>query len=119
MMGILRDAGIKGWRRGSRMFGKPDFVFSKHKVVVFVDGCFWHRCRRPGHWKPPGNNAKVWRQKLQKNVLRDRAVNRQLRKDGWTVVRFWEHELRNPTACVGRLKKTLGDCLLIGFGEEK
>jgi DNA mismatch endonuclease (patch repair protein) len=108
MIEIFRSAGITGWRRGSRLLGKPDFVFSKEQIAVFVDGCFWHCCRRPGHSNLPVNNAEIWAEKLRKNVIRDKVVTRRLRKDGWIVVRFWEHDLRESNACVRRMKKVLG-----------
>ena len=69
---------------------RGDLVFTRAKVVVFVDGCFWHRC--PEHGTSPTNNAEWWRQKLDANVARDRRNDAALRGLGWTVVRVWEHE---------------------------
>lgn len=88
---LLRAAGIAGWRRNKAVFGKPDFVFPKQHLAVFVDGCFWHRCR--WHCNQPKQNAAFWRRKLDANKRRDQLVNRTLRQAGWTVVRVWEHEL--------------------------
>jgi len=102
---ILRKHHISGWRRGQTILGKPDFVFPKQKVALFVDGCFWHGC--PKHSNMPVNNREFWEKKLGGNKKRDRFVNRQLRKAGWNVVRFWEHDLRNPEAIVRRLSKVL------------
>jgi len=107
MIKIFRATQITGWRRGSMLFGRPDFVFPNIRVAVFVDGCFWHCCREPGHSKLPRNNAAFWQQKLQSNVKRDRLVTRTLRKEGWAVVRVWEHDLRHATRCVRRIKKAL------------
>jgi DNA mismatch endonuclease (patch repair protein) len=73
--------------------GRPvraDVAFPGARVVVFVDGCFWHRC--PIHGTSPKANADYWGPKLDANVKRDRQVDRQLRNQGWTVVRVWEHE---------------------------
>jgi len=89
---VMRAHGITGWRRGSNVPGKPDFVFSKLKTAVFVDGCFWHGC--PIHATWPKNRAAFWLAKLTGNKARDRRVNRELRALGWKVVRIWEHELR-------------------------
>ena len=89
---IMRAGGITGWRRGSKLIGKPDFVFPVLKFAVFVDGCFWHGC--PIHGTQPKHNAKFWREKLARNHARDREVNRALRARGWRVLRIWEHELR-------------------------
>lgn len=89
---VFRVNGITGWRRGSRLPGKPDFVFPKLKTAVFVDGCFWHGC--PRHGTKPKANAKFWREKIRRNQARDKRVNRLLRTQDWHVLRIWEHELR-------------------------
>lgn len=68
---------------------RPDVVFTKQRVAVFVDGCFWHRC--PDHGLRPRSNSRYWEQKLDSNVKRDRAVTADLRGGGWIVVRLWEH----------------------------
>lgn len=75
---------------------RPDIVFTRYRVAVFVDGCFWHCC--PIHGTSPRSNAEYWGPKLEGNVARDRAVNEQLRNAGWTVIRAWEHE---PVQIVG------------------
>ena len=72
------------------MRSRPDIVFGPSKVAVFVDGCFWHRCRE--HGTTPKNNREWWNQKLDANVARDRRVDAQLSDAGWQVLRFWEHE---------------------------
>jgi DNA mismatch endonuclease (patch repair protein) len=101
---IFRATGITGWRRGSKMPGKPDFVFPKLKTAVFVDGCFWHGC--PRHGTKPKNRAAFWLAKLAGNKARDRNVNRVLRAKGWTVIRIWEHELarKNMPTLLKRLR---------------
>lgn len=114
---VFRARGITGWRRhirvsvegrrpkvegnprsGSRrstlvprLAVRPDFVFPKLRLAVFVDGCFWHAC--PQHGTKPRNNAAFWREKLSRNKARDRLVNQMLRRTGWRVLRVWEHEL--------------------------
>jgi DNA mismatch endonuclease (patch repair protein) len=70
---------------------RPDFVFRKARLALFVDGCFWHNC--PRHATKPKNNRAFWRRKLSANLKRDKLVNRALRRAGWRVVRIWEHEL--------------------------
>lgn len=81
---------------------RPDFVFQKQRVAVFVDGCFWHGC--PKHSNLPANNRAFWSRKLAANKARDRRVNRRLRKDGWRVVRIWEHDLgAHGEACIRRI----------------
>jgi DNA mismatch endonuclease (patch repair protein) len=76
-------------RAGGRLI-RPDIVFPKARIAVFVDGCFWHRC--PEHGVDPRHNAGYWGPKLQRNVARDREVDRALTEDGWSVIRVWEHE---------------------------
>jgi DNA mismatch endonuclease (patch repair protein) len=69
---------------------RPDVVFTRARVAVFVDGCFWHCC--PEHGTEPRRNTGYWGPKLARNVARDRAVDKALAADGWVVVRGWEHE---------------------------
>lgn len=69
---------------------RPDIVFTRRKIAVFVDGCFWHCC--PEHGRPPSVNTGYWSPKLQGNVDRDRLQTSLLQNDGWTVLRIWEHE---------------------------
>ena len=85
---------------------RPDFVFRRARLAVFVDGCFWHGC--PKHATQPKNNRAFWRRKLSTNKIRDRLVNQTLRRAGWRVVRIWECSLqRNPELCVGRIQRFL------------
>jgi len=93
---LFRRQRITGWRRQQAVFGKPDFVFPKLRVAVFVDGCFWHGC--PRHATKPRNNAAFWRKKLAANKARDLLVTRTLRRAGWRVLRIWEHELARKHA---------------------
>lgn len=88
---IFRANGMTGWRRKQRLFGKPDFVFRKSRVCVFVDGCFWHGC--PKCYRSPSSNEAYWATKIQRNKARDRLVSRTLRDAGWHVLRIWEHQL--------------------------
>jgi DNA mismatch endonuclease, patch repair protein len=107
MIQILRKHHISGWRRNQAVLGKPDFVFPKQKVALFVDGCFWHGCPLPKHSNMPKNNQEFWAKKLQGNKTRDKFVNRELRKMGWVVVRVWEHELSNPNRVAKRIFSAL------------
>jgi len=106
LMNMLRQNGITGWRRNQKVFGKPDFLFREARLALFVDGCFWHGC--PKHCKIPAGNRAFWKKKFAANKARDRRVNRVLRKNGWRVIRIWEHELaRRGDACVRRLADSL------------
>lgn len=76
----------------SKLTGKPDIVFTRQKVAVFVDGCFWHGC--PKCYKEPEQNRDFWRKKIESNRLRDNYVNNVLTQEGWKVVRVWEHDIK-------------------------
>lgn len=69
---------------------RADIVFTRARIVVFVDGCFWHGC--PDHGTLPASNRDWWRAKLRRNVERDRETDQRLTAAGWVVLRFWEHE---------------------------
>lgn len=71
--------------------GRPDLVFPGPRVAVYVDGCFWHGC--PEHYVRPRSSTDFWSDKLRTNVERDRRQTRTLEELGWTVCRFWEHEI--------------------------
>jgi len=78
---------------------RPDIVFTRVSLCVFVDGCFWHRC--PIHATDPKRNASYWTPKLAANVARDRRVDAALAAAKWKVVRVWEHE--DPAAAAARI----------------
>lgn len=69
---------------------RADLVFTRRKVAVFVDGCFWHGCPEHGTW--PERNATFWREKILANKTRDADTNERLTDAGWIVIRIWEHE---------------------------
>ena len=102
---IFRRHKITGWRRNQKIFGKPDFVFPKLKLAVFVDGCFWHGC--PKHRTLPAGNRSFWKKKFARNQSRDRLVNQTLRRAGWRVLRIWEHELarKNELRLLRRIQR--------------
>src|ERR1700733_13796768 len=92
LIALMRTRGIKGWRRKSSLPGRPDFVFPKSHVAVFVDGCYWHGCPRCS--LASKSNTSYWGPKIAGNRKRDRANAKALRIEGWSVIRIWEHELR-------------------------
>lgn len=67
-----------------------DLVFTRARVAVFIDGCYWHGC--PEHYTAPATNAPYWQDKVSTNRTRDAETNRILTERGWTVLRFWEHQ---------------------------
>ena len=100
---LLRANKIIGWRRNSRhVVGIPDFIFPKDQLAIFIDGCFWHGCPKCKTY--PKTNAKYWKTKIANNQKRDKKVKKQLVREGWKVLRFWEHEIkRNPNRVVGKI----------------
>ena len=101
------------WRRGLRyrvdvaplpkMRRRADMVFTKAKVAVYIDGCFWHSC--PEHATTPKANRDWWIEKLAANVRRDRDTDERLQAAGWTVVRIWEHE--DPERAADRVEEAV------------
>ena len=89
---IFRSNKISGWRRNSEIFGHPDFIFPKQKIALFADGCFWHGhgCRN----LTPSDHAEYWREKIHRNILRDKRVTKSLKAQGWKVIRIWECEIK-------------------------
>jgi DNA mismatch endonuclease, patch repair protein len=104
---LFRRHKITGWRRHQKIFGKPDFIFPKLRLAVFVDGCFWHNC--PKHGTKPKGNAAFWNNKFARNKARDFLVTRALRAQGWRVLRIWEHELtrKNEVRLLRRIQRML------------
>lgn len=84
---------ITGWRRNYKLYGKPDFVFPKERVVLFLDGCFWHghECRNT----TPKDNEEYWHNKIYRNKLRDIEVTATLSNKKWKVLRIWECQLKD------------------------
>jgi DNA mismatch endonuclease (patch repair protein) len=80
---------------------RADVVFTRRRVAVFVDGCFWHRC--PEHGTTPRHNADWWAAKLNRTVARDHDTDERLAEAGWTVIRVWEHE--PPSAAADRIER--------------
>lgn len=91
--------------------GNPDVLIPSLKIAVFADGCFYHVC--PVHGRTPSSNTKYWQPKLLRNVARDRRNRRSLREEGYSVWRFWEHDLegrrieRTRVVVARRLRKRL------------
>jgi DNA mismatch endonuclease (patch repair protein) len=103
----LARAGVRGWRiNAEELAGRPDFVFDDAKLAVFVDGCFWHGC--PRCYRRPSSNQKYWDAKVQRNMARDRRMRKQLRREGWQVLRLWEHQIaKELSGCVRRIAERI------------
>ena len=102
----LRKGKIKFQGNVQTIEGKPDFVIKGRKVAVFCDSHFWH-----GHnWKKRKlehkSNKKFWLKKIERNMARDKEVNKILRRQGWKVLRFWEHQINaDVQKCVAKIEK--------------
>jgi DNA mismatch endonuclease (patch repair protein) len=126
IISLFRKSGIKGWRRHKTIhfvFGKlregkasdgtkfkpqvrPDVLFPKLKVALFIDGCFWHGC--PDCYRRPKSRIGFWRRKVTRNRERDRFQRLELKREGWRVMQIWEHEVAaSPERCVRRIQKAL------------
>ena len=106
----LAHSFLKGYKIRHQMYpaiaGSPD-VLVHPDVVVFVDGCFWHKC--PRCYRPPKSRRGYWIAKIDGNRKRDAALTRRLKEEGWTVVRIWEHAIREePRALISRLAQAAG-----------
>ncbi|PIV19923.1 MAG: very short patch repair endonuclease [Deltaproteobacteria bacterium CG_4_8_14_3_um_filter_45_9] len=91
-LSILKEKDITGWRRNYPATGRPDFVFPRLKIAVFIDGRFWHSC--PKHCRLPASNKDYWNTKIERNRIRDKKTSKALKDKGWTVIRIWEHEIK-------------------------
>jgi len=87
-----------------QILGKPDIILKDSKVLVFLDGCFWHKC--PECFREPENNKKFWKEKIDNNVQNDKYITSKLVNEGWRVLRIWEHEIKkDPEVCINRIEK--------------
>lgn len=89
---------IRGYRIKSKILGKPDLYFSKKKIAVFIDGCFWHHC--PQDFVRPKSRNYYWDEKINNNIKRDKKITKLLTGSNVKVIRFWEHEIeKNSEKC--------------------
>jgi DNA mismatch endonuclease, patch repair protein len=103
---LLYSRGVRGYRIHYNLPGKPDIVFIKKRISIFIDGCFWHKC--PIDFKEPESRKEFWMNKINSNVERDMKVNKKLQIDEWLVLRFWEHEVRKkPEEVVNKIIESL------------
>lgn len=108
LIGLFRENKITGWRRHLPLIGKPDFAFPKAKVAVFIDGCFWHKC--PKCYREPKSSTEYWQAKVERNRKRDLKVTRELKGEGWRVLRVWECQLKkSPTRVLNRVVRLISD----------
>lgn len=104
---MLAGMGLRGWKKNcGDVNGKPDVAFIVQKVAIFVDGCFWHGC--PHCQRPlPKTNVDYWQKKIERNKELAVIYQNSLSKSGWTVVRIWEHEMRDLKTVRGRIRTAM------------
>ena len=104
MKKMLQETGHK-LEMYPKMYGSPDFVLKRKKIIIYCDGDFWHGYRYQVKKKP---SKKFWRDKIERNMERDARITRKLRREGWSVLRFWEHDIeKKPEKCVRRIRKKI------------
>ena len=101
---ILHAMGLRFRLHRKDLPGRPDIVLPKHRTVVFVHGCFWHRHKDCRHTTTPKTRQEFWQTKFASNVERDRRNRTDLQQLGWRVIVVWECELRQPSDFKERLK---------------
>jgi len=99
-------------RRGLRfrlrynLHGKPDIVFVRARIAVFIDSCFWHGC--PAHLRMPKSNRAYWKRKIARNIERDAETKKAYKKSHWTLMRFWEHDLKQDLeGCAKKIERAV------------
>ena len=101
---LLWNAGIRYRKNDTKVFGKPDFAIHKLKIAIFCDGEFWHGKDWEKRKHDIKSNCEFWHSKIERNIQRDKEVNEQLKKRGWSVFRFWETEItKEPDKCLNRI----------------
>lgn len=110
LFAMLAGMRVKGWRKNvGDIAGKPDVVFSHEKLAIFIDGCFWHGCPICNR-KLPETNREYWVRKINRNVELAKIHNQKLADEGWTVIRIWEHEVKDREA-MQRIKSSVRQAL--------
>ena len=88
-----------------KVYGNPDFILKDRKIAIFCDGDFWHGYRYNEKKKPAKG---YWKNKIETNMMRDKKISRKLRRDGWSVLRFWEHDIKSGSdICINKLLKKM------------
>jgi len=89
----LWSEGIRYRKNSTKHFGKPDLIIAKKRIVIFIDSCFWHGCKK--HLRLPVTNKDYWKTKISRNINRDKIVNKYYAEIRWKVIRIWEHDIKN------------------------
>jgi len=92
-----------GFRYQPKIKGSPDFINKDKKVSIFMHGCFWHKC--PKHYRVPKTNRDYWLPKIKNNLKRDKRNEKILKREGYKILIFWEHEIKKYS--IGELRNKL------------
>jgi len=85
-----------------KIVGNPDVFLAEENAVVFIQGCFWHKC--PKHYRQPHSDKKYWLEKIKRNIARDKQSHKFLRQQGFKVLIIWEHELKDIERIINKIK---------------
>jgi len=98
LFAMLAGMRLTGWRQNvTDITGKPDVVFSREKIAIFVDGCFWHGCPLCQR-KMPQTNQQYWKTKISRNIEIAKSHAIQLYSNGWKIIRIWEHDMNSKAS---------------------
>ncbi len=105
----LWSNGLRYRKQYKKLYGTPDFVLVKHKIAIFCDSAFWHGYRsmktKIHNFK---SNKTFWKNKITENIVRDKKINKELKKQGWKVLRFWDFEIKNKAEyCILKINNSL------------
>lgn len=104
----LSKEGFRYRLNAKNILGKPDLAFVREKVAIFCDSEFWHGKNWEKEKQRIKTNKKFWQDKIERNIRRDKKVNRDLKKEGWKILRFWGKDINKKTdECVSKIKKAL------------
>ncbi len=104
----LWNSGIRYRKNVKTIIGKPDIVIRKHKLIIFIDGEFWHGYNWVNKKKTIKSNRAFWIPKIERNMQRDKEITEKLENEGWTVLRFWANEvLKNTDECIQKIKNCI------------
>lgn len=104
---MIHRAGYRYRLHAKAMPGKPDIVMRRHRTVVFVNGCFWHRHEGCRYATTPASNTEYWRRKFERTVARDKESQEALGRDGWQVLVIWECQTRDGAKLANLLAEIL------------
>ena len=111
--------GIRYRKNNKKIYGTPDFTITRYKIAIFADGDYWHGKDWETRKKKLGTNAGFWFDKIERNMERDFKVNKKLREEGWTVLRFWESDIKKKLHQIAEFTKEIFDFKKQRFEEQK